>query len=358
MQTKPVKDDLTTVDRPRLNYAIDACDFLLEHLTPEATYEANERWGPEGELYLVEVSWVLLEAYRITSQRKYLEGAVVILNRLQRTQMPAGGWADNLGPDGLEFKATEEERRVTREREELPIIGAVAYAVAKYRRLTGENRYNDMTDLALAHLLAQWDPESGSFLEKTGEHFIGMRSTPNAYQALFLLGLSAWKPWCASLEPIVPKLTEHIRRNFESYDDHTMPFMRVFHMALLMTHLPLDYVTREIKPRIDRLVESPVFKCAGITGGYGHRDSYRGIVNTEANVRGSGAVAIAMRFYDLTTETRIYSDSDAYREVTSWMDSMNASRGYYEYQTQHDLKRKGRGSPGQYIPCWWIFGAM
>ena len=90
----------------------------------------------------------MLEAYRITGRRKYLEGAIAILDRFQRTQMPAGGWALKLGPDGLEFKATEEERRVTWEREALPIIGAVAYAVAKYRRLTGDDRYNGTVDRA------------------------------------------------------------------------------------------------------------------------------------------------------------------------------------------------------------------
>ena len=91
-------------------------------------------------------------------------------------------------------------------------------------------------------------------------------------------------------------------------------------------------------------------------GGYGNRDGYRGIVNTESNMRGSGAVAIAMKFYDLTTGTTTYRDSDAYRDVASWIDSMKAERGYYGYQTEYDGKRKGQGSPAQYIPCWWIFG--
>ncbi len=73
-------------------------------------------------------------------------------------------------------------------------------------------------------------------------------------------------------------------------------------------------------------------------------------------MRGSGAVAIGMKFYDLTTGTTTYRDSEASRDVASWIDSMKAERGYYEYQTQHDMERKGQGSPGQYTPCWWIFG--
>jgi len=356
MTAQPVKGDLATVDLERLDDALGACDFFLEHLTPDASYEVDGRWGPEGESYLIDMSWAVLEAYRISGKQKYLEGARAIFDRFQRSQMPAGGWALKLGPDGLEFKATEEERRVTWEREDLPLIGSVTHAVAKYQRLTGDDRYNDVVERAVDHLLEFWDPESGSFLEKSDEHFVGMRSAPTSYQAYFLVGLSAWARWRDSLEPLMPKLVEYIRRNLESFDEYTMPFMRVFHMVLLMKHSALDYVVHEIKPRIDRLVTSPVFKCAKIIGGYGHRDSYRGIVNTEANIRGSGAIAIAMKFHDLTTGTRTYRDSEAYREVAAWIDSMKAERGYYGYQTEYDGQRKGRGSPAQCIPCWWIFG--
>ena len=355
-QAQPVRGDLATVDLARLDHALDACDFLLEHLTSEGRYEVEERWGPEGEWYLVSICRTLLEAYRITGRQKYLDGAATILNRLQQTQMPAGGWALKLGPDGLEFKAAEEERRLTWERENLPMIGNVTHAVAKYRRLTGDDRYNGMVDRALEHLFEHWDPENGCFVEKSGEHFVGMRSAPTAYQAYFLLGLVAWRSWSERLEVIIPKLVGYVRRNFESFDEYTMPLMRANHAILLMKHRSLNYMVSEIKPRIDRLAASPVFKCPGILGGYGHRDSYRGIVNTEANMRGSGALAIAMKFYDLTTGTTTYRDSDAYRDVTSWIDSMKAERGYYEYQTEHDGKRKGRGSPAQYIPCRWIFG--
>ena len=352
----PVKGDLASVDMTRLGQALDACDFILEHLSPDATYTVDNCWGPEGELYTAEIAWTLLEAYRITGRPVYLEGGAAILARLQRAQMPSGGWAAKLGQNGMEFRMTEQERRLTWERESLPVIGAVTYAAAKYRWLTGDSHYNGMIARALDHLLEQWNPEEGCFVETGNRHFIGMRSSPTAYQAFFLLGLGAWRRWRKSLEPVLLGLAEYIRRNFESFDENTMPFMRTYHAVLLMKNSSLEYITRMIKPEVDRLIASPVFRCSGITGGYGHRDSYRGIVNTEANIRGSGAAAIAMKAYDLITGSNTYRDSNAYKDVASWIDSMKAENGYYEYQTQQDGKRKGRGSPAQYIPCWWIFG--
>ena len=135
-----------------------------------------------------------------------------------------------------------------------------------------------------------------------------------------------------------------------------MPFMQVLHAALVMESL--DYVVEEIKPRLDELIQSPVFRCAEIRGGYGHRDGVRGIINTEANCRGAGAVALGMKLYDLKTGTRTYSDSKEYRDVADWIDSMKDNTGYFGYQTEHHMKRRGKGSPAQYIPCWWIFGTI
>ena len=79
----PIEGDLASVDLVRLPQALDACDFLLENLGPDAAFTVDERWGPEGELYLVEVAWSLLEAYRISGRQRYLDGGVAILNRLR-----------------------------------------------------------------------------------------------------------------------------------------------------------------------------------------------------------------------------------------------------------------------------------
>ncbi len=54
-------------------------------------------------MYLAEIAWVLLEAYRIQGRADMLDGAIRILDRLQRLQKPSGGWTLDLGPDGLEW---------------------------------------------------------------------------------------------------------------------------------------------------------------------------------------------------------------------------------------------------------------
>jgi hypothetical protein len=352
----PVAGDLTGVDRERLDDALDACDYLLDNLGPQGRFRGSESWGPEGELYLSSVCRTLLDAYRIVGAEPYLAGAVLILDRMRRTQRSEGGWSLKLGKDGLAFKVTAQQRQHTWDQESLPIIGSVAYAAAKYGRLTGDQRYESMVNRAVDHLLEHWEPERGCFVETGGDHDTSLRSAPTGYQAFFLLGLSAWRRCRDDLDQIVSRLVDYVRCSFESFDAHTMPHIKMIHMALLMTHLPVAYTLREIRPRIDELIESAVFKCGWVVGGYGHRDGIRGVVTSEAHMRGTGAVARAMKLYDLTTGTRTYHDTEAYQRVSSWIDAMKAVRGYYEFQDVRDGRRKGRGSPAQYIPCQWIFG--
>jgi hypothetical protein len=356
---KPLEGDLHRVDLERLDQALDACDFLLAHLTPGGEYEIEERWGAEGALYRVQSAWTLLEAYRITRERKYLDGALRILDHQREMQLPAGGWPLALGPDGMEFKTSPEERQGSWQRENLPMIGTMLYAVAKYRRLTGgDARYDAMMEPALQHLLTFWDPKTGGFLEKGDEHFTALRSLPVGYQSFYLLGLAAWQTYEPSLAGVVSRLAEYMRRNFEGLDDSIMPFMRCYHIILLMRYSAPDYVATRIKAAIDQLVASPTFRCDWMAGAYGHRDSQRGIVTSEANCRGSGAVAISMRYYDLATGTMTYRQTAAYHEVAAWFDAMKAEHGFYEYLTRHDGQRKGQGSSAQYIPCWWILGDL
>ena len=358
-ELKPIKGNLESVDLIRLDDSIAACRFLIDHLEADGSYEVAERWGPESNMYLAEIAWVLLEAYRIQGRADMLDGAIRVLDRLQRLQKPSGGWTLDLGPDGLEFIASEDERRPTWLREDPPVVGAVAYAVAKFQNLTGNDCYREMVERALSYLLTMWNSEGGYFGEDRDEHLSSLRSNPAAYQAMFLLGLAEWRRWRPDLEPVVDRLVQSIRAAFESFDEETMPFMRAYHALLMLRHGSPEYVSSEVLPRIQALLNSQIYRCRKINGGYGHRDGSRGIITTEANIRGTGAIAVASRFYDLATGSDTFCSTAAYRETAEWIDGMkNSEGGYFEYQQEDDLKRRGLGSPGQYIPCWWIFGAL
>ena len=355
----PIEGNLGSVDLTRLGDALAACRFLLDHLEADGSYAVEERWGPESNLYLAEIAWVLLEAHRIERLPETLDGATRVLDRLQRLQKPSGGWTLDLGPDGQEFTASEVERRPTWESEDPPVVGAVAYAVARYQDLTGNDRYREMVERALTYLLPMWNAAVGYFSEDNEKHLSGLRSNPAAYQAMFLLGLGEWSRWRPDLEEVVARLVESIRAAFEGFDEDTMPFMRAYHALLMLRHGGPEYASRQVRPRIESLLNGQAYRCLRIKGGYGHRDGCRGIVTTEANIRGTGAIAVASRFYDLATGTDTFCHTEAYGEAAAWIDGMKKpGGGYFEYQPEGDLKPRGLGSPGQFIPCWWIFGAL
>ena len=85
----------------------------------------------------------------------------------------------------------------------------------------------------------------------------------------------------------------------------------------------------------------------------------RGLVNTEANIRGTGALALLLKSQDLLTGRRSYTRRSEYHDMAKWIDSMrDVDGGYYEFQKASDGKRRGKGSAGQAIPCFWIFGTL
>jgi DUF1680 family protein len=190
-----VSGNLEGVDLSRLDDALDACDFLIAHISDEGRYEVDERWGPEGDLYLYGTASTLVEAYRITGEKKYLEAARRVFDRLQRIQLPGGGWTLNLSTSGREFKVSERQRLDSWQVEMLPAIGAFTYAAAKYRRVTGDGRYNAMIERAIDRLLKVWDEKQGLFVEQETKQREQLRSDPKTYQAMFLLGLGQWQTW-------------------------------------------------------------------------------------------------------------------------------------------------------------------
>lgn len=350
------------IDEERIDDAFEAADFLAKSFIKTGRYIVDESWGPEGLLYLAESSYALLSAYEITKNEHYLDAVKSILNELSRIQKPSGGWALELGKhgDGIGFKITDEIRNITAEIEDLPPTVAMLKTISDYQKHSGDLSYIDIGNKAFKYLMGFWDVNYGSFLEKENNKLMALRSNPRSYHLFSFLGISAWKDFEPdTANEILPVILNFIKDTFESYDDQTMPLVYGLHAATLVQHCAPEYIINVIKPRIDNhLVNNPTFKIDGLKGAYGHRDGLRGIVKNEAHMRSAAGVAIAMKFYDLYTNSRTYRDTDAYKDVKNWIQSMKGDSFYYEFEILPERKKLGYGSPGQYLPIWWILGQM
>lgn len=356
------KDMRFYIDEDKLGDAIKTAQFLANNFIESGRYIVDESWGPEGLLYLAESSYALFSIYKVTKDSLYLNAVKSILNELRIIQKSSGGWALEIGKysDGIGFKVTDEIRRITAEIEDLPPTVAMLKTIADYTKLTGDDSYLDMGDKAFSYLMNYWDSNYGSFLEKENNELMALRSNPRSYHLFSLIGIHAWRDQSPkAIDKILPAIIEFVKNTFESYDSETMPLVYGLHAAILLNYCEDDYIENIIKPRIDaHLMLNENFKVKKHPGAFGHRDGLRGIVTDEAHLRSAAGIAIAMKFYDLKTKTRTYRDTIIYQDISNWIQSMRGDGFYYEFKSINSSQRLGFGSPGQYLPIWWILGKI
>ncbi len=345
-------------------YAVDAAEKMTSiYLRNSGRYLGQESWGPEGSLYLSESAYALLTMYEITREFKFLNAVESILEEISLLQKESGGVGIHLGRygDGLRFKVTDEVAIATAAIEDVPPTAAILKVVADYERITGSDRFIGIGEKAHAYLVTKWSDNDGCFLEEINPVLQALRSNPRSYQLFSYLGMRAWKSRGDNNSgEITQTLLGYVAKTFESYDGNTMPLVYGLHAAILCEDMPLNYLEGVIKPRIDQhLGPNSKFRISKIKGAYGHRDGQRGIVLDEAHIRSACGAAIAMRFYDIRTESCIYQNTKQYQDIARWLISMHTKQdGFYEFQDVVSMKKYGRGSPGQYLPIWWITGTI
>jgi hypothetical protein len=348
------------IDEDKFVDAVNAAQFLANNFLETGRYNVNESWGPEGLLYLAESAYALLSMYEVDNNELYINAVRLILEALKKIQKPSGGWALELGKSGIGFTVAEEVRKITAEIEDLPPTVGALKIISDYQMITGDSSYIEMGHKAFKYLMEHWDARYGSFLEKENSKLMALRSNPRSYHLFSFLGIEAWR----RLEPkivdeILPKILNFIKETFESYDQNTMPLVYGLHVAILVQHSSNDYIKNVIKQKIDSdLVFNATFRINDLPGAYGHRDGLRGIVKTEAHMRSGCGVAIAMKFYDLFTNTYTYRNMEEYKNTSNWIQSMRGKGFYYEFELLPERKKLGYGSPGQYLPIWWILGKI
>ncbi|MCW7482145.1 hypothetical protein [Leptospira kanakyensis] len=347
------------IDKENFHFALIAAKQLANKFLINGRYVAEESWGPEGNLYLAESAWALLDMFRITQEKLYLSAVAAILNELKRIQKPSGGWALELGRSGLAFTVTDEQRRITSEVEDLPPTVATLRTISEYYELCGDDSFMPMGKKAFEYLMDHWDNNYGSFLEKENSPLRKLRSNPRAYHLFSFLGIKYWeKHEPKKIKIILPTILNFIKDTFESFDSETMPLIYGLHVAVLLEHMDMNYIENSIYTRLRKHLMESKFAIGEISGGYGHRDGLRGIVKDEAHIRSACGVAIALKFYDLYTKTDTFRSTKEYRELAQWIIGMCNGKYFNEFQMTSTLQKLGYGSPGQYLPIWWILGRM
>lgn len=323
-----------------------------------AGYFPKSPWGCEGQIYPSLTGVALLNLYQITKNDLYLRGVRSIIESNIKKQMQSGGWPLYLGvnANGLRFHVSDEITKITSSIEDLPPTVTALRLMAEYQLITQDRSYSKSLEKGFHYLKRFWNEKSGTFNEMLEGDAINLRTSPKDYHIYAYQCVDSFQKIYPEGEEYVKPLYQAVKKNFEEMTANTYPLLYGMHAALIIkTECASDYVIKVVKERIlEEIVFKSRFLIPSLPGALGHRDGLRGICLDEGHLRNSIGAALAMDFYENATGTDIFSSTDLYADIESWIQSMYDDGRYFEYVDVNSGKKYGDGSAGYFLPLFWI----
>lgn len=337
--------------------------FMAREYTQKGDYFPEETWGGEGQIYPSLMGIGLLELYKITKDQIFLDGLIAIIKSNVQKQLPSGGWALALAStgDGLKFVASQELKDATAKIEDLPPTATALRLIAEYQLLTGDTSYQDALEKGFRFLMKYWNAEEIIFNEMLTGEALKLRANPKNYQIYAYQCICSLSNIFPEVQVLIEPLYRSIKNIFEAMDAETYPLLYSLYASLIVsTEGKSDYTISVVKNRIikDITFESP-FIIKSIPGAMGHKDGLRGVVLDEGHLRNSIGAALVLKFYDKYVEEDCFTSTEFYNNLSRWIQSMYNGKGrYFEFLDITTGEKRGLGTPGQFLPLWWILGCI
>lgn len=349
------------ITHPELLHYAEAVGARVAHeYIRRGDYFPSEAWGCEGQIYPSLTGMALLRLYEVTGKEIYLEGVKSLIYSNVRKQKDSGGWALSLGStgNGIKFEATTEIMQLTDEIEDLPPTVTALRLLSEYQQVTGDSRYNPALVKGFEYLKGFWNEEKGTFDEMLTDEALKLRASPRDYHIYAFQSVDSLKAIFPEAKKFVGPLYRSVKSNFELMTGDTYPLLYAMHASLIMQYESnSEYVSSYVIKKIEgELVFNSRFLIPSTPGALGHRDGLRGICLDEGHLRNAIGAALALSFYDKYIESDKFTTTSMYLEITSWIQSMYEEGKYFEFIDFESGEKRGVGSPGQFLPVFWILG--
>jgi hypothetical protein len=345
-----------------IKYAKAVGNKMSAEYISKGDYYPEEAWGCEGQIYPSLMGIALLELFKVENDSIYLDAVKSIIETNIKKQMPSGGWALSLGAiaNGIRFEVTEEIKQITANIEDLPPTATALRLIADYYLHTGDNQYNEPLIKGYAHLKKFWNKDAGLFNEMLVGEALKLRANPKNYQMYAYQCVCSISKIIPDAEVYISPLYNSIKQIFEEMDADTYPLLYAMYAALIIqTEGNSDYVKNVVNDRIvNDITFGSRFKIENVPGAMGHRDGLRGICTDEGHLRNSIGAALILKFHDKYIGTNNYTETEFYKQLEHWIQSMYNDGRYYEFVDINTGKKQGLGTPGQYLSIWWILGII
>lgn len=331
------------IDPDRIPQARGVCDFIVRRMDARGRYVPEEVFWFESIGYRSSLAAYLAVAGQLFNEDRYIQASRRMMDTVVEERLgdlwPVGCWAEF--PQYLALPVGWRETYL-----KVPDLRYSALTVAALGicyQACGEKKWIEPARRALAALVVQWNFQR----EKAGALHLSFE--------VLALAISAW-------EKVLPEFAVHktpilqwVLDTFVETASKDFPFLTMYRTMLVVGETGDKYIDSHLRPGIDALLAEPRWRCREDPRNFFHNQQTAGHVN----VRGNGAVAIAMRVLDGAAGEQVYTQTEIYRHVSGWMDGLRRDDGAYYGAREHgEGRRFDLGSPAQYLPLCWMLGGL
>lgn len=337
--------------------------YIAQNYIEKGDYYPEESWGCEGQIYPSLMGIALLELYKTDGEKIFLDGLKAIIESNAKKQLTSGGWPLLLGAtgNGLRFFVSQHLIEATAKSEDLPPTATALRLIGEYKLLTGDTSYDTNLEKGYHFLMEYWNADQKTFKDMLSGEALELRANPTNYQLYAYQCVLTLSQLFPEVKSLVEPLYLSIKRIFEEMDANTYPLLYGLYACIILnTEGNSEYVKTEVKRRISKdITLSSPFIIEKVPGAMGHRDGLRGVVLDEGHLRNSVGAALAMKFYDKAINEKFFTATIFYKNLSAWIQSMyNGQNRYFEFIDINNGERRGLGTPGQFLPLWWILGCV
>jgi len=222
----------TIIDRDRLTYAFDACDYLVNHIAENGRYYGVSAWAQEHNFYLSFILQTLSVADAISPRPHYRIACKKILDHFKRTQHPEGWWPPDFHSSAAEFKFTKKKAKERGEGEnaEFDIVpGILSLGLHRYEMCSGDRNYRAMMERSFEHILMKWRPTKTLPLDH-----IPYKQNVIFVHLMLLFGLPHWTEDYPEIIPVIQTSAQWLKNIFSELDENEIPPFMVFFTAVAL----------------------------------------------------------------------------------------------------------------------------
>lgn len=334
---------ITRVDASRRDQAEALVDYCLTRVSDDGRWRPTSGLFGESLGYHGQMMATLGAAGRLLERADATAGARRMAERLLADRIgdvwPVGWWDDFPCGSTLDDTTIEQYRTQPNAR----YTALCIYNLGIYHRATGDP---DVVESGLAGLHAafhHWDfTHPADFIHLTCE---------------FIAGAAwAWSHVDNSFMPRVRPLVDWCVATTVEQAPHDFPYFTVARSVLLLALGGTQHLKAVVRPAIEHVLAAKKWRHPASKKDLLHFPDPQDIANL--NCRANTAMAYIMRLADNAAQDDHFTRTTTYAHLAQWTDGMrdDTDGSYFEVRDPHTSDRKWKGSPGQYIPLWWMLG--